>query len=164
MNCVEKVLLLSSDLKLSDLVCVGDLGREVSRAQKWFPDYVPLYPWGSLVAKGRGGPFDEGWRVWGSSENPINLQPEHLATVIVPLCWKVSVAIKGLGTSVEMITWRPAKESGEFCSQRTSALASAVLRMLTGLGGWRAKREGHLFKCLSKNPLKENEKKKISIW
>lgn len=46
---MRKVVLFSSELKSSDLVCVfivcvQYLGREVSRAQKWFPDYVQCYP------------------------------------------------------------------------------------------------------------------------
>lgn len=92
---MEKVVLLSSDLKLSDLVCVQYLGREGLRAQKWFQTMFRGTPGGLLSRReGEDRLMKDGVRC--ASENPISLPLEYLATIIIPLNWKVSVAIKGL--------------------------------------------------------------------
>ena len=138
------------------------LGERGVEGTEVVPDYVLWYPWGSLVRKGGGRPFDEGWRVWCASENPINLPLEYLATIIIPLNWKVSVAIKGLEAGLKWLLEDPPKNLGNFVA---NDVCPGFCYIQDANRAWRlrGKKRGPFIYILSMNPWKENAKKQYVV-
>lgn len=81
--------------------------------------------------------------------------PLHLTIIPLKSLWLLKAW--GLWMKSLLGDQKQPQNPGNFVANAVyAALASAVFCMPTGLGGRRAKREGHFFKFLSMNHLKEN--------